>query len=153
MIQFTKKVVIKNESVENANQLIETVVHNSLPKDWITPKGLSKDNIISDMDKGVSTTLKLDNLCEHVIFVSQVEPKNSNLIFAMHDVLNQLTRNDVWSLIPRTDDMNTSGTKWVFRYKMDEDGNIVTNEARLVAKCYNQRERIGFDETYAPIGC
>ena len=40
------------------------------------------------------------------------------------------------------------GTKWVFRNKMDENGNIVRNKARLVAKGYNQEEGIGFDETY-----
>jgi len=34
--------------------------------------------------------------------------------------------------------MNVIGTKWVFRNKMDEDGNKVRNKARLVAKGYNQ---------------
>ena len=47
--------------------------------------------------------------------------------------------------------MNIIGTKWVFRNKMDEDGNIVRNKARLVAKGYNQEESIDFDETYEPI--
>jgi len=63
--------------------------------------------------------------------------------------LNQFTRNDVWFSVPKTNDMNIIGTKWVFRNKMDEDGNIVRNKARLVAKGYNQEEGIDFDETYA----
>jgi len=69
----------------------------------------------------------------------------------MQDELNQFTRNDVWFLVPKTDDMNIIGTKWVFRNKMDEDGNIISNKARLVAKGYNQEEDIDFDETYAPV--
>ena len=123
-----------------------------------TPKGLSKDKIIGDIDKGVSTIRKLNNFCEHVAFVSQVEPKNvndvlndSSWIIAMQDELNQFTRNDVWSLVPRINYMNIIGTKWVFRNKMDEYGNIFRNKARLVAKGYNQEERIDFDETYAPV--
>jgi len=47
--------------------------------------------------------------------------------------------------------MNVIGTKWVFRNKMDENGNIVRNKGRLVAKGYNQEEGIDFDETCAPI--
>ena len=67
----------------------------------------------------------------------------------MQDEFNQFTKNDVWSLVPKTDAMNMIGTKWVFRNKMDENGNIVRNKARLVAKGYNQEEGIDFDETYA----
>ena len=66
--------------------------------------------------------------------MSQIEPKNvndSNWVIAMQDELNQFTRNYVWSLVPRSDEMNVIGTKWVFRNKMDEDGNIVRNKARL----------------------
>jgi len=69
----------------------------------------------------------------------------------MQDELNQFTRNDVWFLVPKTNDMNIIGTKWVFRNKMDEDGNIVRNKARLVVKGYNQEEGIDFDETYAHV--
>jgi len=76
---------------------------------------------------------------------------DSNWIVVMQDELNQFTRNDVWFLVPRSDDMNIIETKWVFRKKMDEDGNIVRNTARLVAKWYNQEEDINFDETYAPV--
>jgi len=59
---------------------------------------------------------------------------DSNWIVVMQDELNQFTRNYVWFLVPKTDDMNIIGTKWVFRNKMDEDGNILRNKARLVAK-------------------
>jgi len=59
--------------------------------------------------------------CEHVAFVSQIEPKNvndvlndSNWIVAMQDELNQFIRNDVWFLVRKTDHMNIIGTKWVF---------------------------------------
>jgi len=67
----------------------------------------------------------------------------------MHDELNQFTRNNVWVLVPRLFDMNVSGTKWVFRNKLDEQGIIFKNKARLVVKGYNQEEGINFGETYA----
>jgi len=41
--------------------------------------------------------------------------------------------------------MNVIDTKWVFENKMDEQGIIVRNKARLVAKSYNQEEGIDYD--------
>ena len=43
------------------------------------------------------------------------------------------------------------GTKWVFRNKLDENGIVIRNKARLVAKEYNQEEWIDFDEIFIPV--
>ncbi|GJV02209.1 retrovirus-related pol polyprotein from transposon TNT 1-94 [Tanacetum coccineum] len=43
------------------------------------------------------------------------------------------------------------GTKWVFRNKLNENGIVSRNKARLVAQGYNQQEGIDYDETYAPV--
>ncbi|GJT97373.1 retrovirus-related pol polyprotein from transposon TNT 1-94 [Tanacetum coccineum] len=43
------------------------------------------------------------------------------------------------------------GTEWVFRNKLDDNGIVSRNKARLVAQRYNQQEGIDYDETYAPI--
>nr|GEU34731.1 copia protein [Tanacetum cinerariifolium] len=43
------------------------------------------------------------------------------------------------------------GTNWVFRNKLDENGIVSRNKARLVAQGYNQQEGIDYDETYASV--
>jgi len=77
--------------------------------------------------------------------------KDENWVAAMHEELKQFTRNDVWFLVPRSDEMNIIGSKWVFRNKLDESGVITRNKARLVAKRYNQEEGIDYGETFAPV--
>ena len=42
-------------------------------------------------------------------------------------------------------------TKWIYRNKLDENGNVIRNKARLVAKGYNQEEEIDFNETFAHV--
>ena len=69
----------------------------------------------------------------------------------MQEELSQFKRNKVWTLVPRPTNYPIIGTKWVFRNKMNELGNVVKNKARLVAQGYNQDEGIDFDETFAPV--
>jgi hypothetical protein len=71
-------------------------------------------------------------------------------VVAMQEELNNFTRNEVWHLVPRSN-QNVVGTKWVFRNKQDEHGVVTRNKAQLVAKGYSQVEGLDFDETYAPI--
>ena len=97
-------------------------VNSGLPREWRVPKNLSLDNVIGQVYKGVSTWSILNQFCEHTTFVSQTEPKtiadsleDSNWITAMHEELNQFARNKVWTLVPRTSEMNVIGTKWVLK--------------------------------------
>ena len=69
----------------------------------------------------------------------------------MHDELLQFQRNDVWTLVPRLEGEHIIGTKWIFRNKIDEEGNVIRNKARLVAQGYFQMEGVEYDETFAPV--
>ena len=51
----------------------------------------------------------------------------------MHDELLQLQRNDIRTLVPRSEGKHIIGTKWIFCNKTDEEGNVIHNKARLVA--------------------
>lgn len=73
------------------------------------------------------------------------------LLLDMQEELIQFKCNDVWDLILRPYDKTIIGTKWVFRNKLDENGIISNNKARLVVREYSQAEGIDYEETYAPI--
>ena len=77
--------------------------------------------------------------------------KDVDWVNAMHEELNNFTRNQVWELVERPKNHNVIGTKWVYRNKQDQDGIVVRNKARLVAQGYTQVEGLDFGETYAPV--
>ena len=96
--------------------------------------------------------------CMFNSFISKIEPKTVNIaldhsdwVQAMQDELNEFERNKVWRLIPTPKDASVVGLKWVFRNKMDKEGNVIRNKARIVVKGYCQEEGIDYEETFAPV--
>nr|GEV05098.1 retrovirus-related Pol polyprotein from transposon TNT 1-94 [Tanacetum cinerariifolium] len=65
--------------------------------------------------------------CLYVNFLSEIEPKK--LIEALEK----------------------EGTKWISKNKMDENGIVIKNKARLAAQGYNQKKGIDYEETFAPV--
>ncbi|GJZ42930.1 ribonuclease H-like domain-containing protein [Tanacetum coccineum] len=57
----------------------------------------------------------------------------------------------VWILVDLPHETKVIGTKWVYRNKRDEKGVVVGNKARLVAQGHRQKERIDYDEVFAPV--
>jgi len=91
-------------------------------------------------------------------FVSSIEPKNHKealideyWITAMQDELEQFKHSEVWDLTPRPAESNVVGIKWIFKNKINEDGLVVRNKARLAAQVYSQVEGVDFEETFAPV--
>ena len=72
---------------------------------------------------------KLASFIAHHSFVSCYEPtkieealQDPDWINAMHEELNNFTRNEVWTLEERPKGARVIGTKWVFRNKQDDQG-------------------------------
>jgi hypothetical protein len=62
------------------------------------------DNILGDIEKGVTTRSRVANFCEHCSFVSSFEPLNvedalhdPNWVMAMQEELNNFKHNEVWA--------------------------------------------------------
>jgi hypothetical protein len=116
------------------------------------------DQIVGDIRSGVQTRSRLASFYEYYSFVSSFEPTkieealmDVDWVNAMHEELNNFTRNQVWELVERPKNYNMIGTKWVFRNKQDQDGIVMRNKARLVAQGYTQVKGLNFGETYAPV--
>jgi hypothetical protein len=69
----------------------------------------------------------------------------------MHEELENFERNQVWTLVDPLRYVNVIGTKWVFKNKQGENGEVVRNKTRLVAQGYSQIEGLDFGETFAPV--
>jgi regulator of extracellular matrix RemA (YlzA/DUF370 family) len=120
-------------------------------------KNHPESQIIGDKSAGVETRRKLAFDSEQAM-LSLIEPKSVNeaikskyWIKSMNEELDQIEKNQTWELVPRPKDKNVIGTKWIFKNKLNENGEIIKNKARLVCKGYSQVEGIDFEETFSPV--
>jgi len=67
----------------------------------------------------------------------------------MDEGLDQIEKNDTWELFHRPHDKNAIGTKWIFKNKLNENGEVIRNKTSL--KGCAQQEGIDFEETFAPV--
>jgi hypothetical protein len=69
----------------------------------------------------------------------------------MHEELENFERNQVWELVDPPPRCKPIGTKWVWKNKKGEKGEVVRNKSRLVAQGFSQKEGIDYEETFDPV--
>jgi cobalamin biosynthesis protein CobT len=104
-------------------------VHHNVQRDH------SVNNILSNIEKGVTTRSRVTNFCEHYSFVSSFESfkvedaiYDPDWVVTIQVELNNFKRNKVCSLVERPK-LIVVGTKWVFRNMQDEYGVVTRNNA------------------------
>ncbi|KAL8161859.1 hypothetical protein V2J09_013348 [Rumex salicifolius] len=70
---------------------------------------------------------------------------------SMKEEYDALIKNRTWDLVPRPIGANVITGKWLFRHKLDANGNLARYKSRWVARGYSQQEGIDFDETFSPV--
>jgi hypothetical protein len=116
--------------------------------------------IIGNLNTRVTLSSRSTHLSYFIntLFVALFEPRDvghtlfdSSWVNAMHEELENFERTQVWTLVEPPRDVNVIGTKWVFKNKQGEDGEIVRNKTHLVAQGFSQVEGLDFEETFAPV--
>ncbi|CAL1358977.1 unnamed protein product [Linum trigynum] len=70
---------------------------------------------------------------------------------AMRVEMDALEENHTWDLVPREENMQVIGSRWVYNIKMHPDGAIERFKARVVAQGFKQEYGIDYEETFAPV--
>ena len=137
----------------------EVMDENSKDADYIPPRRI--DTTKRSPVKTRSNTAKDErplNLLNFVFFTDPVtvhEAKNSSDAIhwkrAMDEEMQAHKCNNTWTLVDLPLGVKPIKTKWVFKAKCDDEGNISRYKARLVAKGYSQKFGVDYNETYSPV--
>ncbi|GJU98562.1 ribonuclease H-like domain-containing protein [Tanacetum coccineum] len=127
-----------------------------------TAKEQSSDNDQESMyglDKFVNHTWLSAENCGFVANVNKIfEPKsyeeaalNKNWVQAMNEEMQALYENNTWDLVDLPRNRKAIGSKWVYKTKLKSTSEIDRYKDRLVAKGFNQKEGIDYEETFCPV--
>ncbi|CAI7856811.1 unnamed protein product [Closterium sp. NIES-53] len=70
---------------------------------------------------------------------------------AMESELKSIEENGTWELVELPEGRKAITSKWLFKIKSDADGKIERYKSRLVAKGYQQKEKVDYKELFAPL--
>ncbi|XP_056177389.1 uncharacterized mitochondrial protein AtMg00820-like [Syzygium oleosum] len=77
--------------------------------------------------------------------------QNKNWRVAMDAEIKAIEKNGSWELTDPPKGQKTIGVKWVYKTKMNKNGEIEKYKARLVAKGYKQEFGVDYKEVFAPV--
>ena len=69
----------------------------------------------------------------------------------MDEELKALEKHGTWEVVPRPKGVKPITSKWVYKIKLDSNNQPVRFKARLVARGFEQKEGIDYEETFAPV--
>ncbi|CAI7912254.1 unnamed protein product [Closterium sp. NIES-53] len=70
---------------------------------------------------------------------------------SMESELKSIEENSTWELVELPEGRKAITSKWLFKIKSDADGKIERYKSRLVAKGYQQKEKVDYKELFAPV--
>ena len=69
-------------------------------------------------------------------------------VYAMVEEYISIMTNDVWEIVPRPQDRSVVVSRWVYKIKYTAYDNIEKFKFGFVAKGYDQKEGIEYEETF-----
>lgn len=70
---------------------------------------------------------------------------------AMEEEIRMIEKNNTWELVAIPREREVVSLKWIYKIKLNQEGDIQKHKARLVARGFTQKPGIDFYETFSPV--
>lgn len=149
-----KQVVIEfDESEEMHTAELGTVTERGRPaRTRQLPQRLQDYDLISD------DAVTAEGGLIHFALLAESEPvsfeeaiQDQKWIKAMKEELQAIEKNQIWELVNLPSQKKAIAVKWVYKIKLNPNGEVNKYKARLVAKGFLQRPGVDYGEVVAPV--
>jgi len=113
---------------------------------------------LQDYDITHDVIVTSDGNLVHSALIAESEPitfeeaaRDGHWWQAMEEEIDSIKRNNTWELVELPLNKKPIALKWIYKVKVNANGEIVRHKARLVAKGFLQKAGIDYGEVYAPV--
>ena len=150
---------MQNEEVQEESVQVEQEEpeESSIEENMIEPPRRSARNNIGKLPASLDDFVLYqvttnDKLNEPKTYKQAMNSPNADKwLEAMQEELNSIHANETWELTDLPANRKPIGSKWVFKLKFGESGEIMRYKARLVAQGFSQKFGVDYDEVFAPV--
>ena len=117
-------------------------------------KGLGRDQMAEKFRKVAAVTrhtAETDDDCPATYEQAMASRDQHKWLAAMQDELQSQEEQGTWILVDKPQKARVLQGRWVLKKKLEPDGIIGRYKARWVAKGFEQRDGLDYEETYAPV--
>lgn len=108
-------------------------------RDYVSGEGLSEEEL-HNMAMFAADLTNFEEACREAKWRA-----------TMGQEIQSIEKNDTWELCDLPDGAKTIGVEWIFKTKLNENGDIDNCKARLVAKEYAQEYGVDYTKVFAPV--
>src|SRR3954465_1052068 len=110
------------------------------------PRRSTRTRTTPDWYDLVMSVMLVDNTDDPATYEeAMMSPDSNKWQEAMKSEIGSMYENQVWTLVDLPDGRKAVENKWIFKKKIDADGNVTVYKARLVAKGFRQIQGIDYD--------
>ena len=71
----------------------------------------------------------------------------------MEEEIRMIEKNNTWELVDIHREREVVSLKWIYKIKLNQEGNIQKHKERLVARDFTQKPGIDSYETFSQVAC
>ena len=109
------------------------------------PEGSKRQRIYSNY------VALMSNLVDEEPTCFEVASKKKEWMKAMIEEYQSIIKNDFWDVIPIPNEKSIVCSKQIFMTKHSADGSIEKFKAKFFSQDFSQKERIDYEENFAPV--
>jgi hypothetical protein len=144
-----KNISAPTDPIPEVENIVQLDVEASAPRRSIKAhRATEKFTLLSTKQSDI---LLLDNDEPMTYTEAMMGPDFEKWLGAMESKIESMHGNQVWNLVHPIDGVRPIGCKWIFKNKIDKDGNVHIYNTQLVVNCFKQIYGVDYDETFSTI--
>jgi len=139
----------KTSSADQDNSIEQTIRKSGRVSQL--PSSLRDYDVSNDVAETEGNLVHFALIAESKPISFKEAARDGHWLKVMEEEIDSIKRNQTWELVELLPNKKSIALKWIYKVKVNADGDVVRHKARLVAKGFLQKVGVDYGEVHAPV--